>query len=202
MILNPTTHCITPLKQLSTAQHALLYGSESEGVSCSVMSNWDLWIVGRQSPLSMEFSRQGYWSGLPFPSPGDLPDPGIKPGSPALQADSLLSEPLGKPIIWKNKYHIWKCCIIPSIIIQVPVLTGYLNAISHMGPLPVRQVHLLWALVYACLHLPSILSNIWFYLRTTSLSPQIPLSFLFSGVLLPLSQVFLTATSMCCCCCC
>ena len=39
MILNPTTHCITPLKQLSTAQHALLYGSESEGVSCSVMSN-------------------------------------------------------------------------------------------------------------------------------------------------------------------
>jgi len=45
----------------------------------------------------MEFSRQEYWSGLPFPSPGDLPDPGIKPGSPALQADSLPSEPPGKP---------------------------------------------------------------------------------------------------------
>ena len=42
----------------------------------------------------MEFSRQEYWSGLPFPSPGDLPDPGIKPKSPALQADSLPSEPL------------------------------------------------------------------------------------------------------------
>ena len=42
------------------------------------------------------FSRQGYWSGLPFPSPGDLPHPGIKPGSPALQADALLSEPGGK----------------------------------------------------------------------------------------------------------
>ena len=42
----------------------------------------------------MEFSRQEYWSGLPFPSPGDLPDPGIKPRSPALQADSLPSEPL------------------------------------------------------------------------------------------------------------
>ena len=42
--------------------------------------------------------RQDYWSGLPFPSPGDLPDPGIKPGSPALQADSLPSEPLGKPV--------------------------------------------------------------------------------------------------------
>ena len=45
----------------------------------------------------MEFSRQEYWSGLPFPSPGDLPDPGIEPGSPALQADSLPSEPRGKP---------------------------------------------------------------------------------------------------------
>ena len=45
----------------------------------------------------MGFSRQGYWSGLPFPSPGDLPDPGIKPWSPSLQADSLLSEPLGEP---------------------------------------------------------------------------------------------------------
>ena len=47
--------------------------------------------------LSMEFSRQEYWSGLPFPSPGDLPDPGIKPRSPTLQADSLTSEPPGKP---------------------------------------------------------------------------------------------------------
>ena len=47
----------------------------------------------------MEFSRQGCWSGLPYPSPGDLPDPGIEPGSPALQADSLLSEPPGKPYV-------------------------------------------------------------------------------------------------------
>ena len=45
------------------------------------------------APLSMKFARQGYWSGLPFPSPGDLPDPGIEPRSPALQADSLSSEP-------------------------------------------------------------------------------------------------------------
>ena len=45
----------------------------------------------------MEFSRQEYWSGLPFPSPGDLPDPGIEPESPILQADSLPSEPPGKP---------------------------------------------------------------------------------------------------------
>ena len=46
----------------------------------------------------MGFSRQEYWSGLPCPSPGDLPDPGIKPRSPALQVDSLLFEPPGKPI--------------------------------------------------------------------------------------------------------
>ena len=50
----------------------------------------------------MEFSRHGYWSGLPFPFPGDLPDPGIESRSPALQADSLLSEPLGKPEIVKE----------------------------------------------------------------------------------------------------
>ena len=46
----------------------------------------------RQAPLSMGFSRQEYWSGLPFPSPGDLPDPGLEPRSPALQADSLPTE--------------------------------------------------------------------------------------------------------------
>ena len=51
-----------------------------------------------QASLSMGFSRQEYWSGLPFPSPGDLPDPGIEPRSPALQADALSSEPPGKPI--------------------------------------------------------------------------------------------------------
>ena len=48
------------------------------------------WTVASQTSLSMGFSRQEYWSGLPFPSPGDLPDPGIESGSPALQADSLL----------------------------------------------------------------------------------------------------------------
>ena len=54
------------------------------------------WTVAYQGPQSMEFSRQEYWSGLPFPSPGDLPDPEIKPGSPTLQADALPSEPPGK----------------------------------------------------------------------------------------------------------
>ena len=66
------------------------------------------WTVAYQAPLSMEFSRQEYWSGLPFPSPGDLPDPGIEPRSPALQADALLSEPPGKPhltILLLTKLH-------------------------------------------------------------------------------------------------
>ena len=45
-----------------------------------------LWTVARQAPLSIEFSRQEYWSGLPFPSPGDLPNPGIEPGAATLQA--------------------------------------------------------------------------------------------------------------------
>ena len=54
-------------------------------------------VVAYQAPLSIGFSRQEYWSGLPFPSPENLPNPGIKPGSPALQADSLPAELQGKP---------------------------------------------------------------------------------------------------------
>ena len=51
-------------------------------------------LLPHQAPLSMRFPRQEYWSGLPFPSPGDLSDSGIEPTSPALQADALLSEPV------------------------------------------------------------------------------------------------------------
>ena len=67
--------------------------------------------VAHRAPLSMGFSRQEYWSGLPCPSPGDLPDPGIKPGSPTLQMDSLPSEPPGKPIslviLAYNFHFLW-----------------------------------------------------------------------------------------------
>ena len=56
-----------------------------------------LWTIALQAPPSMGFSRQEYWSGLPLPSPRDLPNSGIEPMSPALQADSLTSEPPGKP---------------------------------------------------------------------------------------------------------
>ena len=80
------------------------------------------WTVAHQASLSVEFSRQEYWSGLPCPSPADLPDTGIDPRSPVLQADSLLSEPPGKPFpkvlsvvnsdgIWVS-LHFPKCSII------------------------------------------------------------------------------------------
>ena len=62
--------------------------------SCSTLAT--SWTVAHQVPLSMGFSRQEYWGGLPFPSPGDLPDPGIEAGSPALQADSL---PTQSPVV-------------------------------------------------------------------------------------------------------
>ena len=57
------------------------------------------WTVAYHTSPSTEFSRQEYWSGLPFPSPGDLPDPEIEPRSSALQADALLSEPPGNPLV-------------------------------------------------------------------------------------------------------
>ena len=64
--------------------------SPGEGIGYSLQNSW--------ASLSMGFSRQGYWSDLPFPSPGDLPNPGIEPRSPTLQADALTSEPPGKPM--------------------------------------------------------------------------------------------------------
>ena len=75
-------------------EHKFLRGSGGGGglvtKSCPTLAT--PWTVAHQAPLSMGFSRQEYWSGFPFPSPGDLPNPGIKPSSPTLQADSLLTE--------------------------------------------------------------------------------------------------------------
>ena len=73
--------------------------SESENeVAQSYLTLCDLWTVAHQAPPSTGFSRQEYWSGLLFPSPADLPDPGIEPRSPTLQADTLTSVPPGKPL--------------------------------------------------------------------------------------------------------
>ena len=79
--------------------------------------------IACQAPLSMGFSRQEYCSGLPFPSPGDLPNPGIKPGSPVLQTDSLLTELWGKPFCLSKRLcqsdcltpHIWIVHILANI---------------------------------------------------------------------------------------
>ena len=94
------------------------------------------WTVACHAPLSMEFSRQEYWSGLPFPSPGDLPNPGTELRSPALQVDSLPSEPPRKPRKGKegnffkdsgellpntfalNWLYQWKCTFIQSHLYQ------------------------------------------------------------------------------------
>ena len=65
-------------------------------VDQSCLTLCDPWTLAHKAPLSMEFTRQEYWSGLQFPSPGDFPIPGIEPGSPKLRAVSLLSKPSGK----------------------------------------------------------------------------------------------------------
>ena len=72
------------------------------------------WTAACQAPLSKEISRQEYWSGLPFCSPGDLPDTGIEPRSPALQADSLPSESPRKPTNGINKTQLVKCVEAPK----------------------------------------------------------------------------------------
>ena len=73
------------------------------------------WTVAYQAPPSMEFSKQDYWSGLPFPSPRDASYPEIKPRSPALQADALLSEPPGKPI---SIIYEWGKCKLVGIVLE------------------------------------------------------------------------------------
>ena len=105
------------MQQRCTSQHArgvvstwFLSPSLEQGRSEEVNSLSRVWLfvtpwtVAYQPPPSMEFSRQAYWSGLPFPSPGDLPDPGIEPRSPTLQADTLPSEPPGN--LRKHYRHI------------------------------------------------------------------------------------------------
>ena len=92
---------------LKTFMSLLLGGGGLVNKSCPTLAT--LLPVVFQAPLSMGFSRQAYWSGLPFPSPGDLPDPRIKPGSPALLADALPSEPPGKQAINGKNEMIPSC---------------------------------------------------------------------------------------------
>ena len=91
---------ILDIQEEKTNLHMIFFGEWVKSLS-GVRLFATPWTVALQSPLSMGFSRQEYWSGLPFPSPGDLPDRGIEPRSPALQAEALTSEPPGKPdFLW------------------------------------------------------------------------------------------------------
>ena len=87
------------------------------------------WTVAHQAPLSTGFSRQEYWSGLPLPSPGDLPDPGVEPVSPALQADSLLLSHLGQwPKILnirKDSEHILQKDLSPLLRVRETIWESY-----------------------------------------------------------------------------
>ena len=85
------------------------------------------WTVAYQAPPSMGFSRQECWSGFPFPSPGDLPNPGIEPGSPALRADALSSETPGKPLDWKKRIKVYE---------DQDSSPGWWHSPRHQTPLP------------------------------------------------------------------
>ena len=96
------------------------------------------WTVAHQAPLPMGFSRQEYWSGLPIPSPGDLPNPGIQLGSPALQADSLPAEPSGSQI--SGLHSLILICLIGWL----------LTAITLNCPLNLCKV------ILTCIHFPEV----------------------------------------------
>ena len=114
---------------------ACISGGGLVAKSCLTLAT--TWAVAHQAPLSMGFSRQEYWSGLPCPPPGDLPNPGIEPWSPALQASSSLTELQGKPhmyqyfipclaelysIVWiyhfcLSVHHLRDIWVVPTIIV-------------------------------------------------------------------------------------
>ena len=90
---------------------------------CSTLC--DPWPVAHQAPLSMGFSREEYWSGLPFPSPGDLPKPGIEPMSPALAGGFFTTKQLEKPLYQHIDEQImskYSCHRILLIVILIPVI--------------------------------------------------------------------------------
>ena len=101
----------------STATYLIKYSVCT--IVCYLLSHIQLfatpWTVAHQGPLSRKFSRQEYWSGLPFPSPEDLPNPGMEPESLALHSVSLPSEQAGNPIKYNTHYNILLNCAGPLI---------------------------------------------------------------------------------------
>ena len=125
-----------------------------------------MYYIVSQSSLSMGFSRQEYWSGLPFPSPENLPDPEIEPRSPALQADSLLTKLWGKPpygITWVEPTR-------PLIV----TLSNYVIIFSRttkLTPKKYIKISEIWV------------KKIWSYWKWTKLKPQIQISITFNVML-------------------
>ena len=139
------------------------------------------WTVAYQASLSMGFSRQNYWSGLPFPSPGDLPDPGIEPGLPALEADALTSEPPGKLFHYKREYiGVSKHIVILSLTVWFVILLlgaiakhfSFTRELTHpwtiLSPMALPPLLPLPSLVYNCsltkgFTFPTTLRLFWLY---------------------------------------
>ena len=98
-----------------------------------------LWTVACQALLYMEFPRQEYWNGLPFPSPGDLPDSGIELQFSALQADSLLSEPSGKlldGVLFYNFLEVYTLCWDSQVALAVKNLPANARDMRDTGSTP------------------------------------------------------------------
>ena len=89
------------------------------------------WTIAHQTPLSIESSRKEYWSGKPFSSPGDLPDPGIESGSPTLWADSLLSEPPGEP--QPNVGHLQNVQLASYLVVKDGMLSPKTGSKTRMS---------------------------------------------------------------------
>ena len=105
------------------------------------------WTVAYQAPQSMGFSRQEYCSGLPFPSPEDLPDPGMEPGSPTLQADALPSKSPGKPQTVKNLPAIPETRIL-SLDWEDPLEEGMATHSSILAQRNPMDREIWWATVH------------------------------------------------------
>ena len=132
--LSPPSIATFPLN----LQH--IEGPESESVShIAVSSSYSPMDCSPPAPLSLGFSRQEDWSGLPFPSPEDLPNPGIESRSPALQADSLPSEPPGKPtyrVLLLSRFSRVQLCATPQTAAhEAPPSLGFSRQ-EHWSGLP------------------------------------------------------------------
>ena len=130
-------HCRWILNQLTHREALILTKVKVKSIS-RVRPFATRWTVAYQAPLSMEFSRQEYWSGLPFPSPGDLPNPGLESGCPGLQAEALLSEPPRKPTFTKYIAFCELYFFFFFIILHVFItsLTSAYNKISNTSLIP------------------------------------------------------------------